>query len=318
MWLINSSIGRKVVMSVTGIALILFLTFHMCMNVVALFSGEAYNTICALLGANWYAVAATLGLAFLAVVHIVYAFLLTMQNRKARGAQRYAVTEKPGKVEWASQNMLVLGIIILLGLLLHLFNFWYNMMFAELFHIATPLEPTDGFGLIKQTFSCPLYVVLYVIWIVAIWFHLSHGFWSAMQTLGVNGKVWFNRWKKIGLVYVTLLMLGFLVVVLGFATKTAPSLCKAKAECMMQPTCDKAKAACFDEAKACQCEECKCDPCQCGEEKACQCEECKCDPCQCGEEKACKCEECKCDPCQCAEKEGCKCDPCECKECKCK
>ena len=175
MWLINSSIGRKVVMSVTGIALILFLTFHMCMNVVALFSGEAYNTICALLGANWYAVAATLGLAFLAVVHIVYAFLLTMQNRKARGAQRYAVTEKPGKVEWASQNMLVLGIIILLGLLLHLFNFWYNMMFAELFHIATPLEPTDGFGLIKQTFSCPLYVVLYVIWIVAIWFHLSHG-----------------------------------------------------------------------------------------------------------------------------------------------
>ena len=62
MWLINSSIGRKVVMSVTGIALILFLTFHGCMNVVALFSGEAYNTICELLGANWYAVVATLGL----------------------------------------------------------------------------------------------------------------------------------------------------------------------------------------------------------------------------------------------------------------
>lgn len=52
MWLINSSIGRKVVMSVTGIALILFLTFHGCMNVVALFSGEAYNTICELLGAT--------------------------------------------------------------------------------------------------------------------------------------------------------------------------------------------------------------------------------------------------------------------------
>ena len=59
MWLINSSIGRKVVMSVTGIALILFLTFHGCMNVVALFSGEAYNMICELLGANWYAVVAT-------------------------------------------------------------------------------------------------------------------------------------------------------------------------------------------------------------------------------------------------------------------
>ncbi len=73
MWLINSSIGRKVVMSVTGIALILFLTFHGCMNVVALFSGKAYDMICGALGANWYAVVATLGLAALAVCHIVYA-----------------------------------------------------------------------------------------------------------------------------------------------------------------------------------------------------------------------------------------------------
>ena len=226
MWLCNSSIGRKVIMSVTGIALILFLTFHCYMNVVALFSGEAYNMICELLGANWYAVAATLGLAALAVIHIVYAFLLTMQNRRARGTERYAVTDKPAKVEWASQNMLVLGIIILLGLVLHLFNFWYNMMFAEMFHIADPLgNPADGFGYIKQTFSNPVYVVLYIIWIAAIWFHLSHGFWSAMHTLGWNGKTWFCRWKMIGLVYTTLLMLGFLVVVLAFAFGCAPSLC---------------------------------------------------------------------------------------------
>ena len=226
MWLCNSSIGRKVIMSVTGIALILFLTFHCCMNVVALISGAAYNMICELLGANWYAVAATLGLAALAVIHIVYAFLLTMQNRRARGTERYAVTDKPAKVEWASQNMLVLGIIILLGLVLHLFNFWYNMMFAEIFHIADPLgNPADGFGYIKQTFSNPVYVVLYIIWIAAIWFHLSRGFWSAMHTLGWNGKTWFCRWKMIGLVYTTLLMLGFLVVVLAFAFGCAPSLC---------------------------------------------------------------------------------------------
>ena len=226
MWLINSSIGRKVVMSVTGLALILFLTFHCCMNIVALFSGDAYNTICELLGANWYAVAATIGLAALAVFHIVYAFILTAQNRRARGSERYAVTDTPAKVEWASQNMLVLGIIILLGLCLHLFNFWYNMMFAELFHIADPLgDPADGFGYIQLTFSNPVFVVLYVIWIVAIWFHLSHGFWSAIQTLGWNGKTWFCRWKMIGLVYVTLLMLGFLVVVLAFAFGCAPSLC---------------------------------------------------------------------------------------------
>ena len=125
MWLSNSSIGRKVVMSVTGIALVLFLTFHMAMNLVAVFSGEAYNMICEFLGANWYALVATVGLAALFVIHIIYAFWLTIQNRAARGSERYAVTAKPKNVEWASQNMLVLGIIVILGLALHFVNFWY-------------------------------------------------------------------------------------------------------------------------------------------------------------------------------------------------
>ena len=225
MWLINSSIGRKVIMSVTGIALVLFLTFHMSMNVVALFSGSAYNLICEFLGANWYAVVATVGLGALTVIHIVYAFILTAQNRRARGAERYAVTDWSPKVEWASRNMLVLGLIIVLGLLLHIFNFWYNMMFAELLHLPTRFSPSDGFAYIQETFSNPVYVVPYVVWLAALWFHLSHGFWSAMQTLGINGKIWFDRWKTIGLVYTTLLMLGFLVVVLAFAFGCAPSLC---------------------------------------------------------------------------------------------
>ena len=227
MWLFNSSIGRKVVMSVTGISLILFLTFHCCMNLVALFSGDAYNMICALLGANWYAVAATMGLAGLAVAHIVYAFILTAQNRKARGDNRYevATTVNAGKVEWASKNMLVLGIIICLGLILHLFNFWYNMMFAELTGMTVAHSPADGFAFIQDTFSNKVFAVLYIIWIVAIWFHLTHGFWSSLQTLGLSGKTWFCRWKTIGFIYVTLLMLGFLVVVLAFAFGCAPSLC---------------------------------------------------------------------------------------------
>ena len=226
MWLINSSIGRKVVMSVTGIALILFLTFHCCMNLVALFSEEGYNMICEFLGANWYAVVATIGLAALAVIHIVFAFILTAQNRTARGDNRYEVATvvNSGKVEWASKNMLVLGLIVLLGLLLHLFNFWYNMMFAELIGASPLHDPADGFAWIVETFSCGTYVVLYVIWLVAIWFHLTHGFWSALQTLGWNGKTWFCRWKIIGFIYVTLLMLGFLVVVLAFAFGCAPSL----------------------------------------------------------------------------------------------
>ena len=223
MWLINSSIGKKVLMSLTGICLILFLTFHMSMNVVALFSEDAYNMICELLGANWYAVVATLGLAALAVIHIVYAFVLTLQNRAARGKDRYAVTDKPAKVEWASQNMLVLGIIVVVGLLMHLWNFWAKMMLVDLVG-CEELEAysTDGAHWIQETFKNPAYVICYLVWIAALWMHLTHGFWSALQTLGMNGKIWFKRWQVIGNIYVTVLCAGFACVVLWFFVQ---SLC---------------------------------------------------------------------------------------------
>ncbi|MGO8077455.1 hypothetical protein AB9F41_33685, partial [Rhizobium leguminosarum] len=101
-----------------------------------LFSAEGYNMICEMLGANWYAVAATAGLGTLMLVHFVYAFILTAQNRNARGKSRYAVVDRPEKVEWASQNMLAIGIVVLLGIALHLYNFWAKMMFVELAHVG--------------------------------------------------------------------------------------------------------------------------------------------------------------------------------------
>ena len=225
MWLVDSSIGRKVVMSVTGAALILFLTFHMAMNCAALFSADAYNAVCEFLGANWYALVGTVGLAVLVLIHFIYAFWLTIQNRKARGTQRYAVTEKPSTVEWASQNMLVLGIIVVVGLGLHLLNFWSKMQLQELLGTAVvingqTIEPTNGAFLIQYTFSQWYYVVLYCIWLLALWFHLTHGFWSAIQTLGWSGKTWHRRWQVIGNIYVTLLVLGFASVMFLYFGKS--------------------------------------------------------------------------------------------------
>ena len=219
MWLCNSSIGRKVVMSVTGVALILFLTFHASMNVVALISEEGYNWICEMLGANWYAVVATCGLAALVLVHFVYAIILTLQNQKARGANKYAVTDKPASVEWASQNMFALGLIVILGMLVHLKNFWYNMMFAELVGADT-IYATDGVHWIGETFGVGVtgyvYTAIYLVWLCALWFHLTHGFWSAFQTMGLSGKTWFPRLKCIGMAYSTIIVLMFVAVAVWF------------------------------------------------------------------------------------------------------
>ena len=223
MWLSNSSIGRKVVMSVTGIALVLFLTFHMAMNLVALFSEDAYNMICEFLGANWYALVATAGLAALFVIHIIYAFWLTMQNRAARGSERYAVNVKPKTVEWASQNMFVLGLIVILFMLLHFSQFWYKMMFAELIgHHEVALgsamvSPQDGAAFINYYFQGNAVItVLYLIWYVALWFHLTHGFWSAIQTIGWNNTIWMNRWECISKIVATVICGLFAIITIIF------------------------------------------------------------------------------------------------------
>ena len=223
MWLTSSSIGRKVVMSVTGTALILFLTFHMAMNVVYIFSEEGYNMVCEFLGANWYAVAATLALAALLVIHIIYAFWLNLQNLRARGKQRYAVSGKQ-PIEWEAKNMLLLGVIVICGLALHGYNFWFKMMFAELTHTGDLAHAADGSYWIAETFKCPVYVIIYVIWIAALWLHMNHGFWSAMHTLGWNNNLWLNRWICISRVYSTVICLGFLAVLLAGVLKNCGCL----------------------------------------------------------------------------------------------
>ncbi len=221
MWLTNSSIGRKVVMSLSGLFLILFLTFHMCMNLALVFSADAYNMICNFLGANWYALVGTLVLAAGFIVHIVYAFWLTIQNRRARGNDRYAVDVRPKNVEWSSQNMLVLGIIVVLFLVLHMAQFWFKMQLNEIIPVAPEVNPHDGAALVIEAFSCPLIVVLYLIWFAALWFHLTHGFWSALQTVGINNTIWFNRWKVIGNIFATIICLGFAFVAVAIYVKYA-------------------------------------------------------------------------------------------------
>lgn len=234
MWLLNSSIGKKLIMSISGLFLVLFLLFHLSMNVAAAFSGEAYNMICSLLGANWYAVAATLVLAAGIVIHFVYALILTLQNRKARGNDRYAINVRPKGVEWASQNMLVLGIIILLFMVLHFSQFWYKMMFAELLGHhevalgAATVSPQDGAAFINYYFQGNILItVLYLIWYAALWFHLTHGFWSAIQTIGWNNTIWMNRWICISKIVATVICVLFAIITVVFYVNGVGGDCAA-------------------------------------------------------------------------------------------
>jgi succinate dehydrogenase / fumarate reductase cytochrome b subunit len=227
-FLINSSLGKKLVMSITGCFLVLFILFHMSMNIAALFSADAYNAICAFLGANWYALAGTLVLAAGVVVHFVYAVILTLNNYKARGAQRYAVTVQEKGVSWASKNMLVLGFIVLGGLALHLFNFWAKMQLTEIMgqhQNSLGYNPQDGAALIAYTFSQWYYVVLYLVWFAALWFHLTHGVWSMFQTVGWANDTWYPRLKCVANIVATLIFLGFAAVAVIFYLKSVCPCC---------------------------------------------------------------------------------------------
>ncbi len=221
MWLIDSSIGRKFIMSITGIFLVMFLMFHSLMNIVVIISPEGYNEICKFLGANWYAVVGTAVLAGGFVIHILYALYLSYQNMKARGSQRYAVSNNQKSVEWSSQNMLILGAIVLGFLVLHLFNFWYKMQFAELAGIETgSFSPSDGAAFVSELFSNWIYCVVYIVWLAALWFHLTHGVWSSLQSIGLNNKTWLPRVKVISNIVSTIVILMFMSIpvyyLLGF------------------------------------------------------------------------------------------------------
>ncbi|MDE5928198.1 MAG: succinate dehydrogenase cytochrome b subunit [Duncaniella sp.] len=243
MWLTCSSIGRKFVMALTGVCLVLFVTFHCLMNGVALFWPSGYNAVCEFLGANWYALVASLGLAALFIIHIVYATWLTLQNRRARGADRYAIASAAPGVEWSSKNMLVLGIVILAFLVVHLIQFWAKMQLAEILgeeyvYNGVEVHPANGMAFIYIAFSQIWTPIVYIIGFIALWFHMNHGFWSMMQTVGWNGDTWMPRLKTIAAWWTSIVVGLFIIQAVVFTVKAnsccdVTSLCSGE-ECVVE------------------------------------------------------------------------------------
>ena len=229
MFIFNSSIGKKFIQAVSGAFLILFLLLHGTINAFSLidsFTGKYGNAAADdilfsegdglfKLGCDFMStpvisvMALVLALGF--AVHILYGCWLTFKNIKARGGvKRYEVSSRAATDSWSARNMFVLGIIVLGFIAFHLTHFWAKMQMPELLHFGT--FENNPYLLLGATFGKWWVLALYIVWFVALWFHLTHGFWSMFQTVGWNGQTWFKRVKVIGIILSTLIVLVFVAV----------------------------------------------------------------------------------------------------------
>lgn len=221
---LSASIGRKFLMSVTGIFLMLFIAVHLTINLLLIFddSGELFNK-----GAHFMAtnpavkiMEPILGLGFL--IHIIWSFIISYQNWRARPV-KYQKQDLSNASSWSSRNMLILGALVLVFLVVHLINFYWVIKFApETMQTATigGIQMEDTYTLVASLFkSSILYDAIYVLGGILLGLHLTHGFWSAFHTLGLNNKNWQNRLQWVARVYAVVVAVGFSIIPLYFLIK---------------------------------------------------------------------------------------------------
>lgn len=203
-----SSIGKKLVMSLSGLFLIVFLLVHLVANLMIFGGEEAYNAMCTFMDTNPLIKVMVPVLAAGFIIHIAYAFIVTLRNQGARPV-KYAVQDLSKSSTWESRNMFVLGLIVLGVLFIHLYDFWAQM---QLQHFIGGHASENPYLLVCEKLGNPLFAVIYIVWIWVLWFHLRHGFWSAFQTVGLNNQLWIQRWKCVAKIYALFIAVGFTAV----------------------------------------------------------------------------------------------------------
>jgi succinate dehydrogenase / fumarate reductase cytochrome b subunit len=216
----TSSIGQKFFMSITGLFLMMFLLVHLTINSLLLFGdGELFNVAANFMSSNpiMKVVEPILALGF--ILHIIFAGYITIKNQMAR-PQKYKVVSKT-KVSWASKNMFILGGLIFIFLVIHLANFFWKVKFGVVATISYEGQDLhDVYGLVAGLFKgWWWYDVLYILGAIFLFFHLTHGFWSAFQTIGWNNEKWICRLKSIAYIYAIIVGGGFAFIPLYFLIK---------------------------------------------------------------------------------------------------
>jgi len=198
----------------------MFLMVHLTINSLLLFGdGELFNVAANFMSSNplMKVIEPVLALGF--ILHIIYAAYLTLKNQMAR-PQGYKVASKT-KASWASKNMFILGGLIFIFLVIHITNFFWKVKFGTIASITYEgQELHDVYGLVFGLFTgWWWYDVLYILGAIFLFLHLTHGFWSAFQTIGWNNDKWICRFKTIGYIYAVIIAGGFAVIPLYFLLK---------------------------------------------------------------------------------------------------
>jgi succinate dehydrogenase / fumarate reductase cytochrome b subunit len=186
--LFTSSIGRKLIMSLTGLFLISFLIVHLLGNFQLLVDdgGQSFNEYAAFMTGNPVIKTLSYGLYFFILLHAILGILIWRKNKASKG-QVPAVGYKSEKVSWASQNMALLGTLIFAFLMLHMGDFWWKMKTDQTLLVDYGNgEIKDLFDKVSESFSQLWIVVAYMVGLSALGYHLWHGFESAFQTLGLS------------------------------------------------------------------------------------------------------------------------------------
>lgn len=230
--LFTSAVGKKIIMALSGIFLILFLIIHAGLNacIWANDGGVMFNKAAHFMGSNWVPRVLEIGLFVLFLIHIIQGLVLEIQNRSKRKVG-YAVKMGNRGSKWYSRSMGILGSLILIFLAVHLYDFWYPSRFGGLepmfIDVATNQIVAAGapngkeyhnlYGEMHYQFTnYPWIIIVYVIGVLALLWHLIHGFQSSFRTLGVTNNKYINILKVTGTVFSIVICLAFIMMPLSF------------------------------------------------------------------------------------------------------
>lgn len=211
--LLSSTIGRKLLMALTGLFLIIFLVVHLIGNLQLLKAdeGQAFNVYAKFMTSNPLIMVVSYVNYACILLHIFWALFLTIRNRNARGPEGYAVVKNSSP--WTSRNMGILGTFILIFLVIHLKGFWYEMHWGGI-----PTKNYDGeevkdlYATVDMAYSNIWYVAVYVFSMLMLAFHLWHGFASAFQTLGLNHAKYNGAIAFVGKTFAVIVPLLFAII----------------------------------------------------------------------------------------------------------